>query len=306
MSYGRFSAAHEAVKTFVADRLMAASLSTSAPDVLNISDQFNSFLKDNEFGPLRASEETQKQEALILRHLEEELVEWRALGVPTPIDYVESNSNVLLTWRHSRFQRRFFNDVPYQTENFVAIYDWLLTLQERDFLFVCALYLKLMGCNPILITDGSGDMGIDCIGKVSKGPLRSLVVFVQSKTIQKSQGRVSENALRQEFAKYTMLKRSEKYLEYLRRLSVFDGRDGSGEVYFVVTNGEFRTDAQRSANRLGIALRSKRQMAFFFSLAYAFEHIEDAYRSITMPTGPDLDRNFADEIDLNPAPVIEY
>ncbi len=300
MPYGSFSAAHEAVKTFVVDHLLANSLSTNAPDVLNIAEQFNQFLMDNGFGPLRASEETEKQETLISLKLEEELEEWHALGVPTPIDYVDSNNNILLTWKHGRFSERNFDSRSYRTAEFVSVYNWLLTLQERQFLFACVLYLKQLGCDPIFVTDGSGDMGVDCIGKVSIGPFRSLAVFVQSKTMQRSQGRIAGSTLRQEYAKFVMLKRSEKYIEYLRELSAFDGQDGSGEVFFFVTNGEFKSDAQKAANQLGIVLRSKRQMAFFFSLAYTFEEIEGAFKRLTIPAGPDLDRNLSGDIELVP------
>ena len=305
MPYGRFPAAHEAVKTFVVDRLLALSLSLDAPRVLNIADQFNQFLMDNDFGPLRASEETQKQETLIFRHLENELAEWRELGVPTPIVYVDSNSAILLTWRHSRYKESTFDNIPYETASFVSIYNWLFTLQDREFLFACVLYLKLLQCDPIFITDGSGDMGIDCIGRVSEGPFRSLAIYIQSKTLQQSQKRISGYTLRQEYGKYVMLKRSDKYIEYLQELSVFDSKDGAGEVYIFVTNGEFKSDAHVAANQLGVVLRPLRQMAFFLSLAYTFEQIEAAFCKFTIPKAPDLDRNLSVEIDLSPSHPIQ-
>ena len=298
MSYGSFRAAHVAVQEFVSDELLGAALTSEAPQVLNITDRFVSFLRNNNFGKLIANEEAQRQETLILRHLGQEIEEWKALGVPAPVEYVDSNSNMLITWRHNLFRQKLRVGLTEEISNFVAIYDWLITLVERDFLFACALLLKFLGCNPIYISDGTGDMGVDCIGKISEGPLHSLVVFVQSKTMQKTGERVTENVLRQEYSKYAMLRRSEKYLEYLNKLSVFDSRNGFSEVYFVLTNTEFGPTAQKAANRLGVILRAKRQLAYQFSLRVSYSNILQAFEQFEVPTGPALDRNVADEIHL--------
>lgn len=298
MSYGSFRAAHVAVQEFISDELLGAALTSEAPQILNISDRFATFLQNNDFNRLTANEEAQRQETLILRHLGQELEEWRALGVPAPIEYVENNANMLITWRHDLFRRGLGVNLTEQLSHFVVIYDWLLSLAEREFLFACALLLKCLGCNPIYISDGSGDMGVDCMGKIAEGPLRSLVVFVQSKTVQKPGDRVTENILRQEYSKYAMLKRSEKYLEYLNKLSVFDSRNGFGEVYFVLTNTEFGSSAQKAANRLGIILRAKRQLAYQFSLRASYSEILQAYEQFEVPSGPALDRNIAEEINV--------
>lgn len=299
MPYGRFGTAREAVKSFIGDHVMAISLSVDPPKVLNILDQFNSFLQENEFGKLRASEETQKQEDLIQRHLDNELKEWKALGVPTLIDYVENNKNVLVTWRHSSFQQRYIDHKHYESAKFVSVYNWLLSLHEREFLFACALYLKLLKCDPIYITDGKGDGGIDCIGRVNEGPFRSIFVYVQSKTTKDKNKQFSLNTLRQEYSKYSALKKSEKYLEYRKRLLDPDGRDGSGEVYVFFANTEFNSEAKNAASDLGIILRSIRQMAFFLSLAYNIEDIKNSFQNVSIPTEPDLNKNLSEEINIS-------
>ena len=232
MPYGCFGSAKEAVRLFVDNHIMAAFLSINPPKILNVFDSFNSFLRNNDFGEVRASIETEKQEVLILRYLEEQLEEWRALGVPTPVDYVEENKSVLVSWKHKNFRQRYYGEKAYNTENFVSVYNWLFSLQDRNFLFACSLYLKLLRCNPIYITDGKGDGGIDCIGKVSDGPFRSLIVFVQAKSKKGKKANFSLNTLRQEYAKYVALKRSENYLLYRNKLLSNESGDGSGEVYF--------------------------------------------------------------------------
>lgn len=299
MSYGRFGSAREAIKSFIGDQVMETSLSADAPKVLNISDLFSSFLQKNDFGRLRASEETQKQEDLILRHLDDELKEWQALGVPTLVDYVESNKNILVTWRHSNFQQRYIGHKHYESASFVSVYNWLVSLQERDFLFACALFLKILKCDPIFVTDGVGDEGVDCIGRVAEGPFRSLLVYVQSKTTRNTNKLFSLNVLRQEYGKYSALKRSEKYLEYRKKLLDPDCRDGAGEVYVFFANTEFNSEAKMAASNLGIILRSIRQMAFFLSLAYDIEDIRNAFENFSVPSEPDLDKNLSKEISIN-------
>ena len=298
MTFGPFSAAHDAVGQFIANELMSTALSTGAPSLVNILDSFNHFLQRHGFNPLRASEEAQKQESLILRHLENELQEWHILGVPAPISYIEDNNRIIITWKHRLFRHRHFDTTEFNTENFVAIYDWISALHDRDLLFACIVLLKLLKCNPIYVSDGSGDMGVDCIGKISTGSLQSAVILVQAKSLRNPARRITENVLRQEYAKYAMLKRTDKYLEYLNKLAVFQGRDGSAELYLVVTNSEFSSDAQRAASKLGILLRSKRQVAFYLALSTTIEAIRELCEDCQLPAGPDMDRNLAEEIRL--------
>ena len=297
MAFGVFSAAHVAVGQFVKSDLLAVALSIDAPTSVNILNRFTSFLQHNGFNSLSASEEAQKQETLLFRHIKKELDEWHALGVPAPVAYIDDNDRVLLTWKHRLFPEKRYRKSTFDTENYVEIYDWLTTLHNRDFLFACVLLLKLLDCDPIFVSDGSGDMGIDCVGKLSVGALKSIVIFVQAKTMQDPAGRITENTLRQEFTKYVMLKRSGKYSEYLNKLSVFQGRDGSAEVYVCITNAEFKTAAQKAANSLGILLRSKRQVALHLSLAMRFVEIQEMFDKIHIPPIPDLERNLATEME---------
>ena len=135
MAFGSFSAANEAVDQFVTDNLLASALSISAPESVNILDSFTHFLTGHGFNLLRASEEAQKQENLVLRHIERELREWRFLGVPSPIDYVDDNNRIMITWKHHLFPQKKRGHPPFDTANFVAIYDWLSSLHDRDFSF---------------------------------------------------------------------------------------------------------------------------------------------------------------------------
>lgn len=298
MTYGSFRSVKEAVNRFVFDELITRALSQDPPQTFNLEQQFASFLIAGSFNRLRAEEEAEKQTSLIRRRLDDVLSEWRLQGVPTPIEYAE-NEEVLLTWKHIHYQAT--TGYPALSKDFIEIYEWLSELQSREFLLVCVTFLKLLNCDPIFVTDGPRDEGIDCIGKIADGPLRSVAIFVQSKTRENDLAMFGRDILYQEYGKYATLPKTDKYREYLKALRFEDIRDGSGALYLVLSNGEFKREAQDVAKHLGILLRSKRQLAFFLSHNAAAKELRALQVEQIIPNGPDLGTNLAGKIRLDPA-----
>ena len=200
MTYGIFKNTKNAVYRFVDEKLIGAALDTDPPTTLNIPRQFTNFLLEAEFTQLDAEEEAEKQITFVRRILDISLNQWSGMGLPTPVGYTDNNENILLTWKHERFTNVTGNK-PLSSK-FVETYAWLVGLGSREFLFPCAVFLKVIGCDPIFITDGSRDEGIDCIGKISVGPIRSLLVFVQCKTKEVDRKSLSKGVIYQEYGKY--------------------------------------------------------------------------------------------------------
>ena len=294
MNYGTYQNPKDAVRKFVYDELIGAALAIDPPDSLNIPQQFTNFLVGANFNRLLAEEEAEKQSDLVRRRLDDARDQWLGIGLPAPIAYAD-NDDVLLTWKHARY-REITGHEPLSTE-FVETHEWLTSLKQREFLLPCAAFLKIIGCDSIFITDGPRDEGIDCIGKIANGPLRSILIFVQSKTSEAVK-RLSKEVLYQEYGKYATLPTTDKYREYQRALNVEESRDGSARIYFVMSNGEFTKEAQVVAGRLGVLLRSVRQLAYFLSIHSTPQQLKRLQSEITMPRGPDLSANFASEIHL--------
>lgn len=296
MTYGDYGSAGKAVTKFVRDELINAALDADPPKTLNVPQEFASFLVAGRVNKLVADEVAEKQRGLIRFRLDEALNQWAGLGLPAPVGYAE-NEEIILTWKHDRYA-----DITGQeplSPQFVETYNWLNGLGARDFLFPCATFLKIIGCDPIFITDGPRDEGIDCIGKIANGPMRSVLFFVQCKTRQRGTKKVfGKELLYQEYGKYATLPKTQKYRDYLRALDHDDCRDGAASVYVVVTNGEFDRNAQEVARKLGILLRSARQIAYFLALYSNPEILRSIHANITIPNGPDLNKNLSSQIPL--------
>ena len=297
MTYGTYRSAAEAVNKFVYDELIDAALDPDPPETLNVPQQFASFLVAAQFNRLVAEEEAERHRKLLRFRLKAAINQWLDVGLPAPIGYAD-NLDVVLTWKHASYAEITGHE-PLSL-GFVETYEWLTSLEPRDFLFPCATFLKIVGCDPIFITDGSGDEGIDCIGRIADGPIRSIFLFVQCKTRKEGAKKfIGKDVLYQEYGKYATLPKTEKYQEYLRALNFAKALDGSANVYVLISNGEFENNAQVVARNLGILLRSVRQLAYFLSANSTPEQLKDLKSRITIPRGPDLQKNFAPEIQLN-------
>ena len=294
MTYGVYQSTADAVKTFVQENLIAAALVLDPPETLNIFQQFTNFLVAGRFNKLRAEEEAEKQSGLVRYWLDQALDQWIEIGLPAPIGYA-NNPDVVLTRKHARY--REITGYEPLSSSFIETHEWLAGLGPREFLMPCVAFLKIIGCDPIFVTDGPRDRGIDCIGKIAGGPMRSTIVFVQSKTSSTRQW-LSPQVIYQEYGKYAMLPRTDKYREYLRALNVEKNCDGSTSVYVVISNGEFGRQTQVVARELGILLRSVRQLAYFLAIYSTPKQLKEMESQIPMPSRPDLTTNMASRIRL--------
>lgn len=297
MPYGNFSSVRSAVNDFIYQGVVDGSLDIQAPITINVSQQFASFLADNGFQQYRAEEEAEKQRALLIRRLNEMLDEWKALGVRMPLGFSE-DQNILLTWRHPKSSDIIGDDLL--SSKYIEIFNWLPQLNARQYLLVGALFLKILRCDPIFVTDGPNDGGIDCIGRVCESPLRSLIVFVQVKTRQGDRNPIGKDLVLQEFGKYKSLPKMRKYHDYLNALGFERMRDGCASVFVMMSNVEFAVESQILGRNLGMLLRSKRQIAHFLA-----DHIVSVDRLVDTGTGNEISVPARSDLNTNFAPLLD-
>ena len=290
MPYGTFPNLKVAVNDFVFNKIINDSFETQAPKTINLSRWFASFLEANGFHRHGAEEEAERQQVLLIRRLSEILDEYQALGIGAPLDF-SRNENVLLTWRHPRSSTIADRDLV--SIEYIEILDWLSQLDARQYLLAGILFLKILRCDPIFVTDGPNDGGVDCIGRMVEGPLRSTLIFVQVKTRQGRHVQVGRDILLQEYGKYMSLSKTNKYRDYLDALGFEKIRDGCGSVFVMVSNIEFVFGSQILGKNLGILLRSGRQMAHFIADYLDLPRLVELNRQISIPSRPDLTTNFA-------------
>ena len=290
MAYGAFPNPRTAINQFVFQQLVYCSLEREAPRSINLSQQFAAFLADNGLNRYSAEEEAENKMVLVKRRVSEVLSEWSDLGVGAPLGFSD-NDDLLFTWRHPKSSE--ITGREFISRKFVMTYDWLSRLNSREFLLAGAMFLKALRCDPIFVTDGPNDGGIDCIGRLSDGPLRSVIVFVQVKTREDRYAQIGRDLVVQEYGKYASLPKTEKYRDYLNALQFDTLRDGCGPIYVMVSNVEFNHDGQVLGRNLGIVLRSRRQMAHILSHHFSYRRLVDARREVEISSRPDLGTNLS-------------
>lgn len=290
MSYGKFYNLKAAISDFIFNRIINDSLETQGPKTINLSGQFASFLEANGFHRHGAEEEAEKQQVLLVSRLSKVLDEWQALGIRVPLDF-SRNENILLTWRHPKSSEIADRDLV--STEYIKVFDWLSRLHERQYLLAGVLFLKILRCDPIFVTDGPNDAGIDCIGRMGDGPLRSTLIFVQVKTRQGKHVQIGRDILLQEYGKYMSLSKTNKYRDYLNALGFDKIKDGCNSIFVIVSNVEFDSGSQILGKNLGILLRSGRQMAHFISDCINLSKLMELKNRTLIPSRPDLTTNFA-------------
>ena len=283
------------IQEFIFEEIVNTSLRIRAPATVNVLNSFATFLVRRGTDELRADEIAEKQENLIGRVLMDVTEEWDALGIPSPIGCSE-DKNIWLTWRHPKYLQ-LTGRWPLK-QKYIRVLNWLSSLDARGYLLPGVLFLKILRCNPIFVTDGPNDEGVDCIGRIADGPLRSVVVFLQVKTRQGSQGRMGRDIILQEYGKYLILEKTRKYRDYLNALRFDEIRDGSTNIYMIISNVEFDPRGRQIAKDLGVVVRSRRQMAQFLSTHFTMKGLADARRKVAIPDTPDLRTNIAPELSL--------
>lgn len=291
--FGALGDARKAVQSFVVDYLEAGVLRGNAPRTIHIDVAFAEFLTKNGVEELIAAEVAADQRVLVRRRLEEQIERWRAQGVTCPLNRTVESEDIVVSWSHDRFTELTGFDPP--DGRFVSVHEWVRAQSGREFLLPCLCFLKIVGCDPIFITDGSFDEGIDCIGKVASGSLRSTAIFIQARS---RSDLISSEVVMQEYAKYAALPRTVKYRQYLEALAIPTSSDGAAFLYAIMTNSDFKQGAQEIAWKLGVLLRSRRQLAQVLASRTDVDGLETLKTVLTFPKAGDLMMNFASHLAI--------
>ncbi|KYC35736.1 hypothetical protein WA1_08005 [Scytonema hofmannii PCC 7110] len=273
-------------------RELAADLANASVnvEVVNLQRVLRERLQQKGVSSLKATEISENWVERLQQELEEQLVEWDLLGIPRPL--VQASSPfTFITFRHRNYQPTL--EMQGISTDFPEVYNFIASLSPREFLLVPACLLQLAGCNPILITDGSGDGGVDCVGQVIAGPARSLCIFAQART---SSTEITKDSVQLEYAKFRDLQRTGQFAEYLAALGTGNSADGRAVCYAMFASAEFKEPSREYARREGILLRSRRQAAFWLSQSFSV----DSLRQMRQKLGTSLIRN----LSQNLAPVI--
>lgn len=254
----------EAIGGYVHKRLVPTIISVQSPRAINVLAQFATYLIGEGTPRIVAEEKAEEWQQLLIDWITRELIRWEEAGASRPAWFAE-DGRTLLTWSHPKFADR--TGYPRTDLLYFEALDWIHTLEGRAFLIPCAVFLHSIGASPIYITDGQGDEGIDLIGMVNRGALRSTIVFVQAKS---GGGPMSRDAMLLEYAKYKHLPYTKKYDQY--RGALPKSVSGTSFVYAVVAKSGFLPPAREVAARLGILLRSDIELA---------QYVEDGYQTIS-------------------------
>lgn len=280
--------ASESQTSFVHRTLLPKVVSPDAPRILNILDEYRDYIREEGLDEIEASEQANEQIDGVRRVLAHYLQNWDAQGVPIPIVEDIEQKNVFVAWPHTDFLRLSGLGETID-RNFCAIYRYLRTVDGRQFLVVCAIFLKCLGFDVVFICDGPEDEGVDLLGRMQNGGMRSLCVVVQAKT---SQGRLGRGKVVSEYSKYMALPHAAKNRTYRDLLKIGTSREGTALVYMLVSNSDFDGAAQDAARKLGFLVRSNAQVAFTIAQRYTKEVVETEVNRLRREVGVNLATNF--------------
>jgi len=269
----------------VAANLVNSNLET---ETINLKRALRLRLREVGFPDLKSTELADEWVERLQEEINNRLKEWDLLGIPRPL--IETNSTVtLFTFRHPKYSSLVgVNSLP---SEYVGVLEFVKALSTRDFLLVPICLLYLAGCDPIIFTDGAGDEGVDCMGQVTAGPMRSLCIFVQAKA-GSSLTSLDKNTVRVEYAKFQdLLQPKATFSQYLAALGKSSSMDGRSVCYVVACNSEFERPAREYAFEKGILLRSIRQSAFWLSQHLSVENLEEMRNAISPYLKRDLNCN---------------
>ena len=280
-------------RTFLYERLLPSVLSPSAKQTWNLKDEFRNHITSTGEGPIRSMEIADKQFSHLKAFLERHLSYWDAQGIPRPLTDTDRD-HIFLSWSHSRFL--YYSGLSARIDsNFCEMCRYIQSLDPKRFLVACALWLKCVGFNRILICDERGDGGVDLLGLFEEGGLRSLVAVIQAKTSSKP---ISRGAVASEYDKYQQLRGRARYLSYCRALDVNGRADGASWSYMVFTNHAFEIEARNVSRDLGILLRSVYQTSFILAEKYSKSVVEQEVDRLVHLADPDLSSNFCVQISI--------
>ncbi|MBD1926184.1 restriction endonuclease [Trichocoleus sp. FACHB-90] len=256
-------------------------------DVVNLQRFLRDRLQQEGFSALKSTEFAEDWLQRLHQELEEQLTEWDLLGIPRPLVQASSPST-FITFRHRNYHSAVgIQGIPI---DFPSVYDFVASLAPREFLLVPACLLQLAGCDPIIITDGSGDGGVDCIGQITAGSMRSICIFIQART---SSTNITKESVQLEYAKFRDLQRTGQFIEYLAALGKGNSADGRAACYAMIGSAEFQAAAREYASREGVLLRSRRQIAFWLCKSFSLDSLIQLREKVGATLVRDLSRNIA-------------
>lgn len=174
--------ADQALNSYIYGWLFPSFLQVATPPKLNVVKALGEHLsRQHSFPKLLAAERAAEWQRQLIDKIDRVLVEWDDLGVPRPF-VLSDVENVVISWQHPRYNEFCGPTGPGISGDFCSIYAAVKNSDPKTFLAVCAVFLKVMGCEKIIFTDGSGDEGVDCLGVVMGGCLKSTNIVVQAKT----------------------------------------------------------------------------------------------------------------------------
>jgi len=218
---------------------------------VNLREYLERQFNNESYGDLKSYELANEWLPRFLELVSGSLEEWRRISVPVPA-ILDRSSAIAYCGNHSKYTA---NADGALLPEFKAVVGVLAELTSRRMLGCTALVLHAMGCDPILITDGANDGGVDVVGRVFRGPFAGMLIFGQSKSASSS---VSKDTVRLDFTKFT--ESPDKIREYARAVGVTASGSGSPSTYVFCTNNEFDNAVILYAREKGILLRGRRQI----------------------------------------------
>lgn len=285
--------ASKAQQTFLYDELLPNILSSTAPGAINLRDEFRGYIRRQGVGDMRSLEVANDQFGQLVESLERHMADWDAQGIPRPLTETDQDY-IFLAWPHVQFLR-YSGLTERIDDNFCELFGYIRTLDGKQFLVVCALWLKCVGFKKIFICDARGDEGVDVLGLLEEGGLRSLVAVVQAKTSKEPIGR---GLVLTEYGKYQMLPHTERYIQYRRALELDSRVEGVSWSYMILANQSFNWGARTVASKLGILLRSVHQLSFLLAQRYSRAEVENAVNRLSSSIRVDLEANFFDRLGV--------
>lgn len=260
-------------------------------DLVDFEELLGDEFEDVGESPLRSAELAEEWVGRMRAEVEAALEAWSAIGVPPPAVYIGGTRCVTL--RHPRYptlapKGGLPPDYP----------SWLALVEQADprqfTLAVCA-WLVAAGCSEIYVIDGANDIGVDCLGVIPEGPLRSVCILCQAKTANAA---ISVATIRGDYQKY-----SEGFWDsavanrFIQATSLQDSSEGFAAPYVFFSNNEYGQPCGEYARRHRILLRNRRQLAYSLACAFSLVAVEDLLRVRASQVRRSFDFNWAPVID---------
>lgn len=289
---GRFTSIDKAIRTFIHLEVEMRSLSPASPRSLQLDRTFIDFLVRHGMVEIEAYELLERHRDHLTFRLTSTMEGWSEFGGSRPVALLPDDPNRLVFWSNPNFgQLTGFNPL---SSAVVAAYDWMGRNAGNAFLLPALCYLRAIGCDRIFLTDSPGDEGVDCIGRIGGGGLRSTAVLVQVKS---SLEHVSGDQFSAMYARYASLPATSMFGRYFEALDVPRERFGSSRIFVVVAQGDFREGARQLAWKAGTLLRPGRMVAEVLGSFYPEGSLDALSERVELPVRANLERNLAPELE---------